>query len=464
MRRGNLTTKRIEKLPPGRYHDGNGLYLQILSPTNKSWLMRFEYNGRERWLGLGGLRLFPLAAARKRRDEAQRLLADGVDPIARKHTARAERRQQEATVRAHKTRRKTFAECAAAFLAAHEAEWTNAKHRQQWSNTLRDYAHPVIGAMDVADITTPDIIRILERDELWATRRATARRTLSRVERVLNFAKASGYRAGDNPAAWSGHLRDLLPSKRVVEHHAALPYGEVPGFVAALRTHEGIAVRALEFIILTAARTGEVLGATLDEVDLAAKVWTVPAERMKADRQHRVPLAEPVLALLKALPREAGNPFVFIGTKKGRGLYPTSLAVALRRIRPDITTHGFRSTFRDWVAETTAYPNHVAEQALAHSIGSAVEKAYRRGDLFNKRRRLMGDWARYVTSGPIVIYQANTPVTPKTLIPSALPARPKPDFRPSQPLPDFDPSVPLSGDGDRPSRSGEVVVPIRGRR
>jgi integrase len=445
--RGKLTTRKVEKAALGRHFDGNGLYLQILSPTNKSWLLRYEIDGRERWLGLGGLRLFGLAAARKRRDDAQRLLADGIDPIERKHAERAERRDREAQARTNKARRKTFEECAAAFLAAHEASWSNAKHRQQWSNTFRDYAYPIIGKMNVADITTPDIIRVLEHDQLWATRRATGRRVLGRIERVLNFAKASGFRSGDNPAAWSGHLRDLLPSNgNRVEHLPALPYAEVPAFVAELRKREGVAARALEFAILTAARTGEVVGATWDEIDLAAKTWTIPAERMKADREHRVPLAEPALALLRALPREAGNPAVFLGATKGKGLFVTALAATVRRMRwAGVTTHGFRSSFRDWASEQTSYANHVCEQALAHAIGNAVEKAYRRGDLFNKRRRLMGDWGRYVTSAIVISYAVNTPVSQESPVLPTLNDRSEAQVR----------------DGD-PKR--DVVVPIRGRR
>jgi integrase len=452
--RGSLSSKRLDKLPIGRYHDGHGLYLQILSPTNKSWLLRYQIGRHERWLGLGSLRLFSLPAARKRRDEAQRLLADGIDPIARKHAERAERRAAEAAARTDKARHKTFEECAAAFLAKHEASWSNAKHRGQWSNTLRDYAFPVIGKMDVADIKTPDVIRVLEHDNLWATRRPTGRRVLGRIERILNFAKASGFRSGDNPAAWTGHLRDLLPSNgNRVEHLAALPYAQVPAFVAELRQREGIAARALEFAILTAARRGEVVGATWDEVDLAAKTWTIPAERMKADREHRVPLAEPALELLRALPREKGNSFVFVGAKKGCGLFVSALAATLRRMkRSDITTHGFRSAFRDWAAEQTTYANHVCEMALAHSISSAVEKAYRRGDLYTKRRRLMSDWAKYVSSGSIVIsYAVNSPARSLTPCNSL-----------TRPLPATSSEV-LIRDGDA-AHKGEVVVPIRGIR
>jgi integrase len=469
MRRGKLTQKRIEKLVPGdgnnRHHDGNGLYLKVVSERAKSWFLRYELDGRERWMGLGPLRLFDLKAARRRAVEAARLVADGRDPIAEKHSARAERRAAEAAARIDKSRRKTFEQCAAAFLATHESGWTNAKHRGQWATTLKDYVFPVIGKLDVAAVATADVIRVLEHDDLWASRQATGRRVLGRVERILNYAKAAGLRAGDNPAAWTGHLRDLLPSKRIVEHLPALPYGEVPAFLAELRKREGTSVRALEFTILTAARTGEVVGATWDEIDLDAKTWTIPAERMKAEREHRVPLSEPVVALLRALPREAGNPYLFISpTRKGLGLFATALARQLGRLRTDITVHGFRSTFRDWCAESTSYPNHVCEQALAHSIGNAVEKAYRRGDLFNKRRRLMADWARYVVSYSSS-YQGKPSVTPATLIPSALLACPKPEIDPNPPLPEIAPTETHNRDADRRQpKSANVVVSIRGKR
>jgi hypothetical protein len=259
-RKGNLTKKRIEKLKPGRHHDGNGL--QILSKTNRSWLLRYERDGRERWMGLGPLRLFPLAVAREKRNEAQRQLWEGIDPL-------DHRRRVKAQLASQQDRTKTFAECAEAFLAKHSDGWKNAKHRQQWASTLKIYAYPVLGRLSVADIATPHVDRMLE--PIWNEKQVTARRVLGRVERVLNFAKAAGYRAGENPAKWTGHLRDLMPANgKATEHFAALPYVELPAFMADLRVREGTAARALEFAIYAAARTGEVIGATWNEIDLRA--------------------------------------------------------------------------------------------------------------------------------------------------------------------------------------------------
>jgi integrase len=249
----------------------------------------------------------------------------------------------------------------------------------------------------VAALDTGLVLKVVE--PVWRRTPETASRLRGRIENILDWATVRGYRSGENPARWRGHLDQVLPARSQIakpNHHAALPFAELPAFMAALRAREGIAAMALEFLLLTAARTGEVLGATWDEIDLHEKQWTIPAARMKAGKEHRVPLSDRALKLLKGLPREKGNPFVFIGAQKGSGLSNMAMATLLRRMgRDDITVHGFRSTFRDWAAERTAYPNHVVEMALAHVIGDKVEKAYRRGDLFDKRRRLMADWARF---------------------------------------------------------------------
>src|SRR5262249_6568062 len=291
-------------------------------------------------------------------------------------------------------KRKTFAECAEAFLKKHSNGWKNAKHRQQWQNTLRDYANPVIGKLFVSDIDTPHVVQVLERDDLWTTKRETARRVLGRVERILNFAKASGYRSGDNPAKWTGHLKNLLPTNGGGGgHHAAMDYDDVPALMAELRERTSLSARALEFTLLTAARTSETLGADWSEIDLSKRVWVIPADRMKAGKEHRVPLSDRVVEILR-------------GFKSHRGpLFPLSnmaMAELLKGLRPGerATVHGFRSSFRDWAAERTNFANEVCEQALAHTISNAVEKAYRRGNLFAKREQLMQAWAKYCANPP----------------------------------------------------------------
>jgi integrase len=403
-----LTVKRIAKLTaPGRYRDERGLYLQVASPTNRSWLLRYERDGRERWMGLGALHAFNLDEARERARKARQLLADGIDPLEAKKAERAAKALEAAKVL-------TFKEAAQQYFDGHERKWRNAKHRAQFLSTLKDYAFTYIGALPVGAIDTGLVLKVIE--PIWQTKTETASRVRSRIERVLDWATVRGYRTGDNPARWRGHLDQVLAARNEIaktQHHAALAYAELPALVKELSTREGIAARALEFTILTAARTGEVIGARWDEMDLAAGIWTVPEDRMKMKREHRVPLSASALAMLKALPREEGNDFVFVGGKEGAGLSNMAMAAVLKRMgNPDGTTrwvgkngkpvvpHGFRSTFRDWAAESTAYPNHVVEMALAHTIGNKVEAAYRRGDLFEKRRRLMAEWAKYCASAP----------------------------------------------------------------
>jgi integrase len=402
-----LSIKRVASLKnkPGRYHDGNGLYLQVPIAGKKqprasraSWLLRYEKDHVEHWMGLGKLRLWTLAKARERAAEAQRLLEQGIDPIKDRERERAARADEEAKREAEQARKKTFAECATAFLAKHSNGWRSAKHREQWKSSLATYANPVIGKMCVSDIGTPHIVEMLE--PIWEDKQPTARRLLGRVERILNFAKASGYRSGDNPAAWRGHLRDLMSSNGKTDdaHHAALPYAELPAFMAELRKCEGIAPRALEFLILTAARTGEVRLAVETEIDMREKVWTVPAKRMKAGKEHKVPLSPAALALLAKLPREGH--FLFVGAKKGEPFGPLSLTRMLERMGRNVTVHGFRSAFTDWAHDTTAFPKTVIDMAIAHKVPDKVEAAYRRGELMEKRRRLMAAWATYCASKP----------------------------------------------------------------
>ena len=343
-----LTAKKVERAKPGRYRDGEvkGLYLQVRSATNKSWLLRYERDGVERWHGLGPADTFSLKEARLRARAARQLLHDGVDPI-------EHRKAQRAASAAAKAKELTFREAAQRYLDQHENKWKNRKHRQQWENTLKSYAYPILGNMSVADIDTPTVLRAVE--PIWLEKTETASRLRGRIESVLDWCTVRGFRTGDNPARWKGHLAEVLPGRgqvAKVEHHAALPYRELPSLMQALRHREGTAARALEFTILTAARTGEVIGARWDEIDLDGMMWTVPAGRMKGGKEHRVPLSEHAIALLRELPTEEGNPHVFIGPSQGAGLSNMAMTSVLRRMgHGDITVHGMRSTFRDWAAE-----------------------------------------------------------------------------------------------------------------
>jgi integrase len=356
-------------------------------------LFRFARQGRERWMGLGPYPDVSLAEARQKAFDARRLLRDGVDPIEARRGARMAARLEEA-------RGLTFKDCAERYIAAHEAGWRNAKHRAQWRSTLGTYASPELGDLSVAAIDTALVMKTLE--PIWQAKPETADRLRGRIEAVLDWAAARNYRTGDNPARWRGHLDKLLPARRRlarVKHHAALPARDLPAFMVELRDQAGVSARALEFAILTAARTGEVIGATWGEIDMGEKVWTVPAERMKGGRTHRVPLCERTVEILDTLPR--GGDSVFGGTRARKPLSQMALLMTLRRMkRDDLTVHGFRSTFRDWAAECTSFPREVAEAALAHVISDKVEAAYRRGDLFERRRQLMEAWSRYCASRP----------------------------------------------------------------
>jgi integrase len=294
----------------------------------------------------------------------------------------------------------TFRECAERYIASHETAWRNEVHRKQWGSTLATYVYPTVGVLPVHAVDTALVTEVLE--PIWASKPETAGRVRGRIESVLDWAKARGYRDGENPARWRGHLDKLLPNRRKVrrpKHHAALPYVDLPAFMQNLRARESVSARALEFTILTAARTGETIGATLAEINFADKTWTVPASRMKAGQEHRVPLCDRALEILQSVPQEKGSPFLFIGGRSGGALSNMAMLELLRgMVEGHVTVHGFRSTFRDWAAERTNYPNHVVEMALAHAIGDDVEAAYRRGDLFDKRRRLMRDWASYCRS------------------------------------------------------------------
>lgn len=383
--KGDVAIRALKR--PGYHADGNGLYLRVTESGARMWAFRFTHDGKRHEMGLGAYPAITLKDARAAAAELRSTIAAGRNPLQERRAA-----AQAAGV--------TFEEATERYLAAHEASWRNAKHRQQWRNTLDAYAYPVIGALPVARVGVQHVIGILE--PLWATRTETASRLRGRIEAVLDWATARGYRAGDNPARWRGHLDKLLPKRskvQRVQHHAALPYAELPAFYARLQAQEGLGALALRFAILTAARTGEVIGARWCEVDGA--VWNVPPERMKAGRPHRVPLSEEALAVLEAVrPLASGaDNFLFPGVKRGCGLSNMSLSAVLKRMgHGDITVHGFRSAFRDWCSEQTAYPREVCEAALAHVNADRVEAAYLRSDLFERRSRLLSDWATYCTT------------------------------------------------------------------
>jgi integrase len=377
---------RVAKIPGMHAVGGTpGLYLYV-TPTAASWILRYSFAGRRRDMGLGSRAEVGLAEARERAAAARRQLRDGIDPL----EAKRERRQ---LLLAGHAKRMSFRAAATAYIDAHGDAWRNAKHRMQWVNSLETYTGPVFGDLDVSRVDTALVMKAL--DSIWKTKTETATRVRGRIEAVLDWATVRGLRHGENPARWKGHLDKLLPQPgkiAKVEHHAALPYREIGAFVEELRKQQGIGARALEFAILTAARSGEVRGAVWEEFDIEAGVWVIPAERMKARREHRVPLSARAVEIVQSM--QGLSTFVFPGARHDKPLSDMTLTAALRRMqRGDLTAHGFRSTFRDWCAEQTAYPSEVAEMALAHTVGDKVEAAYRRGDLFEKRRRLMDDWA-----------------------------------------------------------------------
>jgi len=394
---GRLTALKVDRTSrPGMYADGGGLYLRVTEDGTKNWVYRYMLNGRPRWMGMGPLAIYGLQEARAKALDARRRRHEGVDPI---DARKAERMRAQLDA----AKSITFRECADAYIKSHRAGWRNSKHAAQWQATLASYAGPVMGALSVQAIDTALVLKVLE--SIWSEKPETAGRLRGRIEAVLDLAKVRGYREGENPARWRGHLDKLLPPRskvRRVVHHAALPYAELPGFLVQLREQEGIAARALEFTILTAARTGETIFAQWSEVALLDKIWTVPAERMKAGKIHRVPLSARALAILQEMealrPPGDADGYVFPGGKAGKSLSNMAFLMLLRRMgRDDLTAHGFRSTFRDWAAERTNFPSEVAEMALAHTVSDKTEAAYNRSDLFERRRRLMQQWATFCT-------------------------------------------------------------------
>jgi integrase len=375
---------------PGMYADGGSLYLRVAKGGSKQWIFRYVTDGRMRDMGIGPAHTLTLAEAREKARDARKLRLEGLDPIVAKHAQRAAQRATDAKAM-------TFRQCAEQFIREHEKKWTNAKHRHDWIASLAAYVYPVIGNMPVASVDTPLVLKVIK--PLWERAPVTAGRVRGRIESVLGWATVHHYRTGDNPARWTGHLEHALPSRSeisAVKHHVAMPFDQVPAFMGKLEGNSGALAACLRFAILTAARRSEACEARWDEVDLAAGVWTVPAERMKAGEKHTVPLSAPALAILRNMAAIRMSDFVFPGNSAGRPVHGASVAELAKRVADsDATLHGFRSSFRDWASERTNFPREVCEMALAHAIPSAVEAAYRRGELLDKRRKLMDAWAAY---------------------------------------------------------------------
>jgi integrase len=391
----DLTVKEVEARlrRPGTHRVSRNLYLQVIETGAASWIFRFMRNGIPRSHGLGSCDLVSLAAARDKALACRKTLAAGIDPI---EEARAQKRQ--ALVATASTM--TFRQCGDAYIRDHEPTWRNPKHRQQWRNTLDTYVYSLIGALPIQAVDVGLVMKIIQ--PIWQEKPETASRVRGRIETVLDWATARGYRKGDNPARWRGHLDQLLPKKtkvRKVRHQPAMPYADLPAFMAELRKQDSISALALEFTILAAVRTNETINATWDEIDLETKTWRIPGSRMKGEKDHRVPMSDRMLAILAWLPREQGNPHLFIGAKQAKGLSNMAMLELLRGMDDSgATVHGFRSSFRDWCAEQTNYPRELAEAALAHVLKDKTEASYQRGDLFEKRRKLMRAWASYCAS------------------------------------------------------------------
>jgi integrase len=387
-----LTPLAVSKLTkPGTHAVGGvaGLALRVYPKGQRAWVLRTMVAGKRREFGLGGYPSVSLSSAKDRARATLDKIFSGLDPI-------EEKQRQRSALRAAKAKAVSFSKVAEQYIAQHEAGWKNPKHAAQWVTTLSTYAFPVIGSVTVASVDTPLVIKVLE--PIWTKKTETASRLRGRIEVILDYATAKGLRDGPNPARWKGHLALTLPARRKVapvQHHAAIPVLEMPAFMRQLRGMDGVSARALEFLTLTAARSGEVRGMTWGEVDLINKLWTVPASRMKAKKEHRVPLSDAALLILESIKRVNGVNLVFPGTRGG-ALSDMSLTAVMRRMGVEAVPHGLRSSFRNWSAEMTSYPKEVAEMALAHTVSSATEAAYRRGDLLERRRPMMADWAEFL--------------------------------------------------------------------
>jgi integrase len=414
----------VKSLPAGRHADGDGIYLLVKDTGARSWVFRFMLNGKARDIGLGpasGNGAIKLADVREAAKALRTKVKAGIDPLTERQDKAAQERAKD---QASKVAQISFKAVAEAYIAKNAPSWRNAKHRQQWVNTLEAYVYPVIGDLPVAEVDTPHVLHIIE--PIWADKPETASRIRGRIEMILNFAKARKYRQGDNPARWSDNIKQILPARTRLSrgHHTALHYDALPGFISELKTRQATAALALEFTILTACRSGEVLGATWDEIDFQKAVWIIPANRMKAAVEHHVPLTGRAIEILETVePLTTADQYahgsvnrvnsdkltgpVFRGDRGGK-LSGMAMSMLLRRMKSPVTVHGFRSTFRDWAAERTGYAHEVCEMALAHTIGNKAEAAYRRGNLFDKRRRLMDDWAAFCSGA----HEPKAKVTP----------------------------------------------------
>jgi integrase len=396
----NLRPTLLDRLPPGLHHDGRGLYLQVSNKNGgRSWVLRYMINGKARTMGLGSVRDVPLAVARRKRDELrQRIAADDIDPI-------EVRRQQRQAAQVDAAKAVTFKDCAESYIKANEAGWRNAKHAGQWRATLASYAYPVFGDLPVQAIDTALVVKVLE--PIWTTKTETATRVRMRIEAVLNWATVREFRAGDNPARWRGHLEGVLPKPskvRKIKHFAAMPYAELPAFYRDLSRRKNTSAKAMAFAILNGGRSTETRLATVGEIDFRSAIWTIPGERTKSGREHRVPLSKEAMALLRGLNLDDDVDRLLFPNSVGKALSENAMRKYLQEEMGHVgmTVHGFRSTFKDWARERTNFEREVVEAALSHVIGDKTEAAYARGDVLDKRRKLMDAWAKYCASGAAI--------------------------------------------------------------
>jgi integrase len=399
-----LTTMGIQKLTTnGLHHDGDGLYLQITKNKNKSWIFRYAYNGNSHYLGLGPSKYVSLAEARQKRNEYKKQLINRINPIEEKNrlSEQIKRISQDSI---------SFQKCAEAYIQARKLEWTNEKHIENWNNSLKNYAYPIIGNVPVKDIDLKLVLKVLE--PVWYRATETGNRVRGRIETILNWAAVREYRSGENPARWKGHLDQILPKKSIIQkvkHMEALDYQSVPDLIILLDKINDTSALALQFLILNAARTNEVIYARWSEIDFIEKTWTIPSERMKSKREHKVPLTETSIKILKLSQNDNFSPFIFRQKSKNCPLTNFSMLHLLQRLRPGKTVHGFRSSFRDWAGDETNHPREVAEAALAHVLKNKVEAAYRRSDSFTKRRVLMTDWEKHCYKNHRILFKIGAP-------------------------------------------------------
>lgn len=405
-----LTELKIKHAKPGYWLDAGGLYLQVSPSGAKSWIYRFQLNGKRREMGLGPLSGVPAKEARRRAAEARAMIHNKIDPVEHRKQQAQAAVARAAEVAAGSV---TFKKAALEYIEKNRPGWKNAKHVTQWENTLATYAYPIMGDIPVGEIANDTVLKVL--NPIWHDKTETAKRLRGRIELVLSYAKAKGYRRGENPAAWRGNLADILPKPGKIRPHTpqpALPYERMSEFMTSLRQREGVSVLCLEFVILTACRSGEALKAKWAEVDEEKGVWIIPGERMKARKEHRVPLSDAALAVLEEARKVRQGEYIFPGVRSGKPMTDMALTALVKRMDEEqiengaerwldknsgkrIVPHGMRSSFRDWAAEATHYPGEMAEMALAHTVGNKVEAAYRRGDMFEKRRQMMADWAAW---------------------------------------------------------------------